>query len=170
MDRIANAPHDLTNPHELKDALLTAINSYMAHYECWARQARLLDDYDEVLEDSDFASWLRRGRDMEGDETLAAEVLASLGESESLLDRAADHARETLSLLVKVVFTSPPDIQSMVWGEVHDVPAEKMDELLAGLFEELVEAGHGLDDEKDAVAFFLAFFHEHMNEPGQADA
>jgi hypothetical protein len=163
MDRIANTPHDLTNPHELKDALSTAIGSYMAHYGCWARQAVLLDDYDEVLEDSDFAAWLRRGRDQNGSDTLAADVLASLGQSEHLLSMAADRARETLSLLMKVVFTSPPDIQAMVWDAAHDVPAEEMDALLAGLFDELAESGHECG-EQDADTFFLAFFHEYMKE------
>lgn len=163
MDEIANIPHDLDNPDELQDALLTAIGSYMAHFSCWARQAALLEDYDETLEDSDFAAWIRRGRDQEGSETLAAEVLASLSESEALLSQASDHARETLSLLLKVVFTSPPDIQTMVWGETYAVPAREMDEMLAGLFDELAESGAECIEE-DAETFFLTFFHEHMKE------
>ncbi len=165
MDQIENSPRELSNPFELKDVLSKAICAYMEQYRLWARQNMLHEDYDETLEECDFAAWLLRGHDLDGAATLSAEILESLEQSEDLLYKGSLHAREILVLVLKCAITSPPDIQTMVLGNVYDIPGEEMDAVFAGLFEELIECGHDSGEQGD-VPFFLGFMKETIENGG----
>ncbi|MDL2294314.1 hypothetical protein LJC60_06750 [Ruminococcaceae bacterium OttesenSCG-928-D13] len=165
MDDIKNRVFDLANPHDLKEVLLYAISAYSDYRHYWLQLENIDENFDETLEHNDFASWIQLGRDPQKADDLAYSITASLRETSDLMRQIFERSKQDLTIVLKAIIASPPDIQMMVCGRTYDVPDDEVDSLLEDLYGEMMEMEYEYSM-PDALKAFLKVFNDFMETNG----
>lgn len=161
MDMV-NRPKESHNPDELKKALLHTVSACMDYHHYWARVYGVVEGLDETLEHNNFAAWFSMALETNEDNEPTAAAMMSLNDSADLLWKLFEKARSELAVVLLAVLDAPPDVQSMVWGEVYDFTPEKQATLLDEFFDEMTEGMEYKHSMPDMLAEFLSVFHGFM--------
>ena len=135
-------PYDLNNTDDLKQALLLAVAAYRDYRHYSITLDNLDEDFDESLEHFDTVTWFHMGYDLDKADELALDCASALSKASKVFRKIAARAEENLIMIVKVILSAQPDLQSAVLGKTYSLEPQEMDAKIEELFTELDEVQH----------------------------
>jgi len=153
-------PYDMTDPDDLKQALLTAVAAYRDYNHYREALIGLEENYDESLEYCDTTAWLDMETAPGRVDSLTADGYASLYAAADVFEKLTERARENCVKIIKTVLSETPETQNHVFGCVYDIEPKDMDARISELFEMLEETEYhqSMPDNLEAV---LKLMYEH---------
>jgi hypothetical protein len=137
-----NKPYDMTDASDMKHALQYAAAAYRDYWYYTITLSQLAENFDESLEHYDTASWYYMGRSPEKTDMLSAECAEAINVASTSFEEITERAKYNFMMILKIVLTSPPDMQNAVLGRTYEIEPRAIDKMINELIDMLGEVDY----------------------------
>ena len=141
---------------DLKKALTLMVAAYRDYQHYEIELDRLMNDFDESLEEFDPDTWFYRGT--EKADLLATDCVESLSVAAMCFSRITEHAKDNLIFVLKTVLSAKPAVQKSVLGKAYKIEVDELDMKIDSLFDMLDDSEY-----KPAIPDNFDIFLENMD-------
>ena len=152
-------PYDLTSADELKQALTLSVGAYRDYWHYSNRIVRILEDFDESVENYETDTWFYMTQAPEKADELTVECYALLKETDLAFSRVEERAKTNLVLGLKYALSTTPDIQTTVFGTSFNIAPDEFDMKIDDLFDTFneVEYSYAISDSFNSLVEHMKY-------------